>query len=74
MIQAKNFPQFETLINAARNSAEATVNVAQRLIDGGLTRTQDYAYLRCQQERAAEVEKQIEILARMAEFFAQVSA
>lgn len=76
MIQAKSLPQFQALIEAARFSTESGIAVANLLIeqDGGKPCRSNLVYLRQQQERAAEVEKQIEILARMAAFFAQVSA
>jgi hypothetical protein len=76
MIQAKSLPQFKALIEAARFSAESGVAVANLLIeqDKGNPSRSNLVYLRQQQERAAEIEKQIEILARMAAFFAQVSA
>jgi thioredoxin-like negative regulator of GroEL len=75
MSQAQNIPpQFKELIEAARNSAEACVEVAKRLIENGLTRSVDYAHLKCQQDRAAEVERQIQALQQLVESSAKVAA
>jgi hypothetical protein len=75
MSQAKTLPQFKELIEAARFSAKSGVDVANMLIEqDGASRKTHQIYLRQQQERAAEIERQIERLERMATFFEQVFA
>jgi uncharacterized protein YutE (UPF0331/DUF86 family) len=73
--QSKTPAQFAEVIAAARFSAQAGIDVAQMLInqEGGDVRS-NHIHLRQQQERAAEIERQIEIIERMVDFFAKVSA
>jgi hypothetical protein len=66
-------PQFKELIEAARFSAQSGVEVAEMLIqqDGGDARS-NRVYLKRQQARAAEIERQIMLLSRMTGLFTKV--
>lgn len=73
MSQSKTPAQFKELIEAARFSAQGGIDVANMLIeaDGGDIRA-NRVYLRQQQERAAEIERQILIIERMTGLFSKV--